>query len=82
MRPTNESISPLFTNPLPPEGTLYEYNYDYKGMGKWIHWPKFILKEEPNINSLGVQITTIDTARYSHLLKLHIKVNEINNLLK
>lgn len=63
---------------IPMEGNLTEYVYIFKQKGAWKHWPDLVRRQEPEISSLGIQVSTIDTGRYMHLLQLHIKVcNEI-----
>lgn len=70
-----ETASDLFKHSLPPDGSLYEYMYNYNGTGSWLHWPQVIRKESREISALGIQIPTIDTGRYSHLMEMHIRVN-------
>ncbi|XP_055844482.1 dynein axonemal heavy chain 12 [Episyrphus balteatus] len=58
---------------LPSEGLLADYVYMYKQKGTWKYWPELVKKMEPEESASGVQIPTIDTARYMHLLEMHIK---------
>lgn len=58
---------------LPTEGLLVEYCYHFKQKGMWKHWPDIVRRMEPEVTPLGMQIPTIDTARYSYLFELLIK---------
>uniref|UniRef100_A0A2C9JD05 AAA+ ATPase domain-containing protein n=1 Tax=Biomphalaria glabrata TaxID=6526 RepID=A0A2C9JD05_BIOGL len=60
---------------FPQENTIYDYFYDQKGRGSWLHWNMLIKTVErdntkPNIREMLVQ--TVDTARYTYLMDLHI----------
>ncbi|KAI8782171.1 dynein heavy chain 12, axonemal, partial [Biomphalaria glabrata] len=60
---------------FPQENTVYDYFYDQKGRGSWLHWNMLIKTVErdntkPNIREMLVQ--TVDTARYTYLMDLHI----------
>lgn len=59
---------------VPAEGNLSEYVYIFKQKGSWKHWPDLIRRIEPEISALGIQVQTIDTGRYMHLLDMHIRV--------
>lgn len=72
--PLPEASLEIFKHSLPAEESLYEYMYNYKGLGNWLHWPQITRKESHEINALGIQIPTIDTGRYSHLMEMHIRV--------
>lgn len=63
---------------IPLEGNLSEYVYVFKQKGSWKYWPDLVRRQEPEISSLGIQVSTIDTGRYMHLLDLHIKVFFLN----
>ncbi|KAH9490581.1 Dynein heavy chain 12, axonemal [Bulinus truncatus] len=60
---------------FPQDNTVYDYFYDQKGRGSWLHWNMLIKVVErenvkPNIREMLVQ--TVDTARYTYLMDLHI----------
>lgn len=59
---------------LPMEGNMAEYVYVFKQKGAWKYWPELVRRQEPEVTSGGIQISTIDTGRYLYLLDLHIKV--------
>lgn len=59
---------------IPMEGDFSEYVYIFKQKGAWKYWPDVVRRHDPEISALGIQVSTIDTGRYMHLLKLHIKV--------
>lgn len=67
---------------IPLEGLLVEYVYIFKQKGAWKYWPDLIRRQEPEISSLGIQVSTIDTGRYLHLLEMHIKVGSVNFAIK
>uniref|UniRef100_A0A1B0DFE7 AAA+ ATPase domain-containing protein n=1 Tax=Phlebotomus papatasi TaxID=29031 RepID=A0A1B0DFE7_PHLPP len=70
--PLPESVGRIEVT-LPTEGLLVEYCYHFKQKGMWKHWPDIVRRMEPEMTPLGMQIPTIDTARYSHLFELLIK---------
>ncbi|XP_037810078.1 dynein heavy chain 12, axonemal [Lucilia sericata] len=57
---------------IPVEGLLVDYIYIFKQRGAWRSWPDIAKRMEVEETSLGVQVPTVDTARYMHLLKMHI----------
>lgn len=59
---------------IPSEGNLADYFYVFKQKGAWKSWSDSVRRQEPDISQWGIQVATIDTARYSHLLELHVKV--------
>lgn len=60
---------------IPSEGNLAEYMYVFKQKGSWKYWPDVVRRLDPDISALGIQVQTIDTGRYMHLLDLHIRVS-------
>lgn len=60
---------------IPMENNLSEYVYIFKQKGAWKHWPDLVRRIDPDVTALGIQVHTIDTGRYMHLLDLHIKVS-------
>lgn len=61
----------------PSEGCLNDYYYVFKQKGSWKLWGDLVRRSEPEISQHGVQVATVDSARYSYLLEMHIKVNSI-----
>lgn len=60
---------------IPVEGLLVDYVYIFKQRGAWRSWNDIAKRMDVEETSLGVQVPTIDTARYMHLLKMHIDVS-------
>ncbi|XP_031627371.1 dynein heavy chain 12, axonemal [Contarinia nasturtii] len=58
---------------IPSEGYLNDYYYVFKQKGTWKLWADLVRRQEPEINQYGVQVATVDTARYSHLVEMHMK---------
>lgn len=57
----------------------------FKQKGTWKLWSDLVRRQEPEVNQHGVQVATVDSARYSYLVEMHIKVHpltafELNNL--
>lgn len=61
---------------LPVEGILFDYCYIYKQKGAWKYWPDLVRRLEIEETSSGIQVATIDTGRYMHMINLHIKHNK------
>lgn len=59
---------------IPLEGMLVDYVYIFIQKGAWKYWPEVVRRMEPEESALGIQVPTIDTGRYMHILELHIKV--------
>uniref|UniRef100_A0A1B0CUL2 Dyneins heavy chain n=2 Tax=Lutzomyia longipalpis TaxID=7200 RepID=A0A1B0CUL2_LUTLO len=70
--PLPESVGRIEVT-LPTEGLLVEYCYHFKQKGMWKYWPDIVRRMEPETTPLGMQVPTIDTARYSYLFELLIK---------
>ncbi|GBP22696.1 Dynein heavy chain 7, axonemal [Eumeta japonica] len=58
---------------IPSEGMLIDYYYMYKGKGCWKSWPEAVknaqLREQINLSQ--TVIPTLETEKYTYLLKLH-----------
>ncbi len=53
--------------PIPPEGLVYDYLFEFKGRGKWTPWLDLIKDKttNPNIKQLSdIIVPTMDTVRY------------------
>lgn len=58
---------------LPSEGILFDYFYIFKQKGTWKSWTDVVRRNEPEVLPEGVFMSTVDTARYSHLLETNIR---------
>ncbi|NXY12857.1 DYH7 protein, partial [Atrichornis clamosus] len=72
--PVPESVG-MWECPLEEKGLVYDYVYELKVKGSWVHWNAFI--EQINYNDKNVKIQdiivpTMDTVRYTYLLDLFI----------
>ncbi|XP_077977539.1 dynein axonemal heavy chain 12-like [Glandiceps talaboti] len=62
--------------PIPPEGLVFEYMYEFKSRGRWVHWNEIIRNKEiggPGMKPQDIIVPTMDTARYTYLMDLMIK---------
>ncbi|XP_017137652.1 dynein heavy chain 12, axonemal [Drosophila miranda] len=57
----------------PVEGLLVEYVYVFKQRGTWRYWPELAKRMDVEETKTGVIVPTVDTGRYVHLLKMHVK---------
>ncbi|XP_078466584.1 dynein axonemal heavy chain 12 [Lampetra planeri] len=62
--------------PLEERGLVYDYMYELKGRGHWVHWNELI--KNPHLGDKGTKVQdiivpTIDTARYTYLMDLCIQ---------
>lgn len=53
---------------------MNDYCYVFKQKGTWKLWIDIVRRQEPELDQHGVFVATADTARYSHLIEMHIKV--------
>lgn len=60
---------------MPIEGSMNDYYYVFKQKGSWKLWSDFVKRQESDVNQYGVQVVTVDSARYSYLMEMHIKVS-------
>ncbi|KAM9752840.1 dynein axonemal heavy chain 12 [Menidia menidia] len=61
--------------PVEEKGLVYDYFYEFKGKGKWIHWNDGLKNINLGDKSTKVQdiiVPTIDTVRYTFLMDLCI----------
>ncbi|XP_034028529.1 dynein heavy chain 12, axonemal [Thalassophryne amazonica] len=61
--------------PMAENGLVYDYSYEFKGKGRWIHWNDSIKIDSLGDKSTKLQdiiVPTIDTVRYSYLMDLCI----------
>jgi len=56
----------------PTEGLLVDYVFLYKQRGAWRYWPDLAKRMDVEETKTGVIVPTVDTARYIHLLKMHV----------
>lgn len=53
---------------------MNDYYYVFKQKGSWKLWSDLVKRQEPDVNQYGIQVVTVDSARYSYLVEMHIKV--------
>ncbi|KAM4737020.1 LOW QUALITY PROTEIN: dynein axonemal heavy chain 12-like [Anableps anableps] len=61
--------------PIEEKGLVYDYFYEFKGRGKWVHWNetiKNISLGDKNTKVQEIIVPTIDTVRYTYLMDLCI----------
>ncbi|XP_053705138.1 dynein axonemal heavy chain 12-like isoform X1 [Synchiropus splendidus] len=59
--------------PFDDKGMAYDYSYEFKGRGRWVHWNEAIQDIELGDKNTKVQdiiVPTIDTVRYTYLMDL------------
>ncbi|XP_074537088.1 dynein axonemal heavy chain 12 [Halichoeres trimaculatus] len=62
--------------PMDDKGLVYDYFYEFKGKGKWVHWNdniKNINLGDKNTKVQEIIVPTIDTVRYTYLMDLCIR---------
>ncbi|XP_073521374.1 dynein axonemal heavy chain 12-like [Phyllobates terribilis] len=62
--------------PLDDKGLVYDYMYELKGRGRWVHWNEFIKGTATWDKSTKIQdiiVPTMDTVRYTFLMDMCIK---------
>lgn len=57
----------------PMEGLLVDYVFVFKQRGTWRYWPEIAKRMDVEETKTGVIVPTVDTARYIHLLKMHVQ---------
>ncbi|XP_048874195.1 dynein axonemal heavy chain 12 isoform X2 [Brienomyrus brachyistius] len=58
------------------KGLVYDYSYEFKGKGRWVHWNEEIKNMNLGDTNNKVQdiiVPTIDTVRYTYLIDLCIQ---------
>ncbi|XP_071374585.1 dynein axonemal heavy chain 12 [Centroberyx affinis] len=61
--------------PMDDKGLVYDYSYEFKGKGRWVHWNDGIRNVNLGDKNTKVQeiiVPTIDTVRYTYLMDLCI----------
>ncbi|XP_041655296.1 dynein heavy chain 12, axonemal [Cheilinus undulatus] len=61
--------------PMDEKGLVYDYFYEFKGRGRWIHWNdgiKNVSLGDKNTKVQEIIVPTIDTVRYTYLMDLCI----------
>ncbi|XP_038668758.1 dynein heavy chain 12, axonemal [Scyliorhinus canicula] len=59
--------------PFEDKGLVYDYMYEFKGRGRWVHWNetiKTISLGDKNTKVQDIIVPTMDTVRYTYLLDL------------
>uniref|UniRef100_A0A8C9YAS1 Dynein axonemal heavy chain 12 n=1 Tax=Sander lucioperca TaxID=283035 RepID=A0A8C9YAS1_SANLU len=62
--------------PMDDKGLVYDYFYEFKGKGRWVHWNDTIKNVNLGDKNTKVQeiiVPTIDTVRYTYLMDLCIR---------
>ncbi|XP_041374659.1 dynein heavy chain 7, axonemal-like isoform X2 [Gigantopelta aegis] len=76
-----ESVEPPmkpYLNPFPAKGKIYDYKFLKEGSGKWVQWSDEIKDSAPipkDATFHEIIVPTIDTVRYTSLMKMLIKHN-------
>ncbi|XP_032996859.1 dynein heavy chain 12, axonemal [Lacerta agilis] len=63
-------------HPFEERGMVYDFMFEMKGKGRWMHWNEAIKSINYNDKNLKVQdiiVPTMDTVRYTYLMELCIK---------
>uniref|UniRef100_A0A8C3D352 Dynein axonemal heavy chain 12 n=1 Tax=Cairina moschata TaxID=8855 RepID=A0A8C3D352_CAIMO len=61
--------------PFEEKGLVYDYVFELKGRGGWVHWNGFIKNINYSDKNLKIQeiiVPTMDTVRYTYLMELFI----------
>ncbi|KAM3869140.1 dynein axonemal heavy chain 12-like [Diretmus argenteus] len=61
--------------PMAEKGLVYDYSYEFKEKGRWVHWNdgiKNVNLGDKNTKVQEIIVPTIDTVRYSYLMDLCI----------
>ncbi|XP_045065490.1 dynein axonemal heavy chain 12 [Coregonus clupeaformis] len=61
--------------PHDEKGLVYDYYYEFKGKGRWVHWTdsiKNVNLGDKNTKVQDIIVPTIDTVRYTYLMDLCI----------
>ncbi|XP_021325607.1 dynein axonemal heavy chain 12 isoform X2 [Danio rerio] len=62
--------------PFDEKGLVYDYSYEFKGKGRWVHWNESISNAplgDKNTKVQDIIVPTIDTVRYTYLMDLCIQ---------
>ncbi|XP_043080221.1 dynein axonemal heavy chain 12 [Puntigrus tetrazona] len=62
--------------PYEEKGLVYDYSYEFKGKGRWVHWNESIRNTplgDKNTKVQDIIVPTIDTVRYTYLMDLCIQ---------
>ncbi|XP_023571555.1 dynein heavy chain 12, axonemal isoform X4 [Octodon degus] len=61
--------------PFDEKGLVYDYMYELKNRGRWLHWNELIKSttlEDKHVNIQDIIVPTMDTIRYTFLMDLSI----------
>nr|XP_008166211.1 dynein axonemal heavy chain 12 isoform X1 [Chrysemys picta bellii] len=62
--------------PFDEKGLVYDYMYELKGKGRWVHWNEAIksikYSDDKNVKIQDLIVPTMDTVRYTYLMDLCI----------
>ncbi|OCT58631.1 dynein heavy chain 12, axonemal [Xenopus laevis] len=62
--------------PFDDKGLVYDYVYELKGRGRWVHWNEFIKSTNVGDKQTKIQdiiVPTMDTVRYTFLMDMCIR---------
>ncbi|XP_039627270.1 dynein heavy chain 12, axonemal [Polypterus senegalus] len=62
--------------PFEEKGLVYDYSYEFRGRGRWLHWNesiKNITLGDKNTKVQDIIVPTMDTIRYTYLMDLCIQ---------
>nr|DBA18657.1 TPA: hypothetical protein GDO54_016881 [Pyxicephalus adspersus] len=65
--------------PFDDKGLVYDFTYELKGRGRWIHWNEFIKNTNVGDKNTKIQdiiVPTMDTVRYTFLMDMAIKYSK------
>ncbi|XP_040850987.1 dynein heavy chain 12, axonemal [Ochotona curzoniae] len=61
--------------PFEEKGLVYDYTYEFKSRGRWLHWNELIKStnlEDKRIKIQDIIVPTMDTIRYTFLMDLSV----------
>ncbi|XP_046853910.1 dynein axonemal heavy chain 12-like isoform X2 [Xenia sp. Carnegie-2017] len=76
--PVPDSIGKI-DNSFPNDALVYDFLFEAKGRGNWVHWNKTIKSNDLNANGTKISdiiVPTMDTARYKFLMDILISHNK------
>jgi len=71
-RPIPESLPPKLDVLYPPDGTVFDWQYEIKGRGQWKHWNEMVRGFEmpTHTDVRRIMVPTVDTARWLTIFAL------------
>ncbi|XP_073448349.1 dynein axonemal heavy chain 12 [Aquarana catesbeiana] len=65
--------------PFDDKGLVYDFTYELKGRGRWVHWNEFIKGTNVGDKNTKIQdiiVPTMDTVRYTFLMDMSLKYSK------